>query len=526
MTYSTPPIPSDPVEIRRIEHTRMRRRILYGEHEALVQDRLVRAIGTTRSAAVRIVDMTANPAYYVCSQLAALYRELPDVLAPAGGEDTEAAILESGYWQLMQRVQRDTIAFNDYLVRVDLGPDGEPAFRLVPPDLVKVVASPMAPGQPLAVREWIKHPDKPDQWVRLVTDPRTRTYAAFTPEGVDITREVLGADSFSGDAYPYVVDGRPVLPYVAYHAAQTGSALDPFTGQEIWEGALQLGVYYSMFGHVLRQASWAQRYTVGLRPSGADVDESGRRREAIADPTTVIDFQPEDEGGATGQVGQWSAPVDPERYIAAIERYERRLVESALSTVGVSRRDSDVRSAMSLAVSREAQREAQRAYLPVFQRSDLHLLRLVAGLRGEPTQGWRIHYRALPRDAAELAAEVDRMERLIAMGLLDRVSAYQQLHPGLSVEEARAAIQTITETNARLSAPGQTGQAGAAPVPIALTSTDIASIVTVNEARASQGLSPIDPPDGALTVSEYQAKHAAIVAAAANAVAGDPAPMT
>lgn len=56
---------------------------------------------------------------------------------------------------------------------------------------------------------------------------------------------------------------------------------------------------------------------------------------------------------------------------------------------------------------------------------------------------------------------------------------------------------------------------------IRLTSTDVASIVTVNEARATQGLGPIDT-DGALTVAEYQAKHAAVVAAAANATAGSP----
>jgi len=42
----------------------------------------------------------------------------------------------------------------------------------------------------------------------------------------------------------------------------------------------------------------------------------------------------------------------------------------------------------------------------------------------------------------------------------------------------------------------------------------------VNEARASVGL-PADPsPDGELTVAEYQAKHAAVTAAASAAAAG------
>lgn len=450
MAIPGPPSPKDPAEMRRVEHTRQRRAIIYGLHESLVEDRLVRALGTTRARAVRLVDLTANPAWYVCSQLAALYREVPEVMPPEGAEETAAAVLEAGWWQLAQRVQRDTIALNDTFVRVDVDPDtGEPSFRLIPADLVEVVSSPLRPSQPLAVKEWVPDPDDPEKWVQLIMDPRVRLYVARDANGVDVTERVLGAPSFSGDAYPFLVGDRPVLNVVAYHATESGYCLDPYTGREVFEGALQLGVYYSFFGHALRQASWAQRWVAGARPAGGDVDDTGRRQEVVADPSTVTVFESE-EGGASPQIGQWSAPVDPDRFCAAIERYERRLVENALSTVGVSRRESDVRSAMSLAVSRDAQRDAQRAYEPVFRRSDLHLLRLVAGLRGEPTDGWRIQYRSLPRDSAEIAAEVERMERLIGMGLLDRVSAYQQLHPGLTDDEAEAAVRRIAETNQRL----------------------------------------------------------------------------
>lgn len=450
-TLSAPPTPTTPAESQRIEHTRMRREIIYGQHEERVKGRLVQALGTTRATAIRIVDMTANPAWYVTSQLAALYRQIPEVAPPEGAEETAAAVVEAGWWQLAQRVQRDTIALNDTFVRVDIDPATlTPSFRLVPADLVEPVASPLRPSQPLAIKEWIADPDDPAKWVQLVTDPRSRTYKALDAQGQDVTQRVLEGESFSGENYPFLVGGDPVLPYVAYHAAESGYLLDPYTGREVFEGALQLGVYYSFFGHALRQASWAQRYAAGARPVGGDVDETGRRKDQVADPATVVMFEGPEEGGGTAQIGQWAAPVDPDRFYAAIERYERRLVEMALSTVGVSRRESDVRSAMSLAVSREAQRDAQRAYEPVFRRSDQQLLRLVAGLRGEPGDGWRIQYRSLPRDSAELAAEVERMERLIAAGLLDKVSAYQQLHPGLTDAEAETAVKRIAETNARL----------------------------------------------------------------------------
>ena len=66
---------------------------------------------------------------------------------------------------------------------------------------------------------------------------------------------------------------------------------------------------------------------------------------------------------------------------------------------------------------------------------------------GAPSTGWRIAYRSLPRDPAEMAAEMDRMSELIAAGLLDRVSAYQQLHPGLTREEAQRAVEEIARIN-------------------------------------------------------------------------------
>ena len=46
---------------------------------------------------------------------------------------------------------------------------------------------------------------------------------------------------------------------------------------------------------------------------------------------------------------------------------------------------------------------------------------------------------------------------------------------------------------------------------IELTSTDLGAIITVNEARASKGLPPLDK-DGDITIAEYKAKHSGVVA--------------
>lgn len=71
--------------------------------------------------------------------------------------------------------------------------------------------------------------------------------------------------------------------------------------------------------------------------------------------------------------------------------------------------------------------------------------------------------------------------------------------------------------------------AGGTAVPtVSLTSTDMAAIVKVNEARAAQGLGPMlnangqPDPDGNLTVAEYKAKRAAMIEAIAIAEKGQP----
>lgn len=55
---------------------------------------------------------------------------------------------------------------------------------------------------------------------------------------------------------------------------------------------------------------------------------------------------------------------------------------------------------------------------------------------------------------------------------------------------------------------------------LTLTSSDIATITKVNEARASVGLTPLPAPDGNLTMPAYKAKYASAIAEAATAEAG------
>jgi hypothetical protein len=69
------------------------------------------------------------------------------------------------------------------------------------------------------------------------------------------------------------------------------------------------------------------------------------------------------------------------------------------------------------------------------------------------------------------------------------------------------------------------GGLGGGTKKIEFTPTDIATFVTVNEARAQEGLAPM-PSDGDLTIAEFKAKHAAVIAAGTEATDAPPAAAT
>ena len=190
----------------------------------------------------------------------------------------------------------------------------------------------------------------------------------------------------------------------------------------------------------------------GATPRGQKSEEDGEMVEVEADPSILIELEAHENAVGPPQVGQWSPPVDPVAVLRAIQSYERRLVDMALGSANVSRANSDVRSGYSLAVQREDQRLLQKSYEPVFRRSDLDLIGKVSQLLGGPKTGWRIEYAGVPKSPQELSAEMQRISDQLAAGLLDRITAYQQLHPGLTKAEATLEVEEIDRINSQFAA--------------------------------------------------------------------------
>lgn len=504
-----PPMPGVGMEeVARVNHTRLRRRLIYSEHEGDIDDRLYKNIPNVRKAAWGQIDTTANPYLSMWSQAATLYDAEPELLVPAGSEPLAELVAETGFWPLMQRVQRDCLALREMLIRVDITDEGELSFRPVFPDMVSLSCHPRRPSVPARVREWVAD----DAFGYVLHDldirnPEAPTYRVWTDAGAEVTGDVLGR-SYSGEKYPYRDSAdRPFLPYPLYHAAATGTLFDPFTYREVVEGSLNIGVLLTFYGHLVRNAAWAQRYCVNLEPVGADIvtpnGAGSERRDVVTDPAVLLQLQ-QIPGQGQPMVGQWSAPGDPEAVLRSINMYERRVqLIAGFAPPDVTRQEADIRSGYSLAVDREALRARQRVFLPQFRRGDQEVLRVAACLHNrvlstaysERALDYRPVYQGLPESPAEVSARLAQVKTRQDMGQIGPVSALREAEPELTYDEAvlRLAEVGIEKADVDIAAKGLLASRGivAAPPAVDVEVGKIVALAGLLE-RAQAGAVPVD----------------------------------
>lgn len=466
-TLARPPLPTTEADRERVNHSFTRRQLLYSRHESLVTALLYRRLGKERVEAMGAPDLSANPYLQVHQQIAVLYDDEPGVRAPSASEALVSGLAEIGYWPLMQRVQRDTLGLREMGMRLDVDPDSgtlDPrAGRVVPrpvfPDLIEsVIVNPRAPHTPLGLREWVLGARGWERHETDISDPDAPTYRITDADGKDITGDVIRsapAGGYVGEAYPWrwtsgPLAGRPRLPYVLYHAARTGHVFDPYAYREVVDGSLILCVHLTMYGHVLQNAAWTQRYAFGIDVDGTRIvgTEGNQRAEAVVDPAVVVTGSPR-EGMTSPIVGQWSPPMDPEAMLRSIAAYERRLLMLLnVQAADVTRQEADVRSGYSLAVSRESVRAVQRVFMPQFRAGDQELFSLAASMcngqwgtsYAEDPALYRISYQGLPATPDEEERAAKAIEAEVAAGRLGPVTAYRRRYPGATEEEAIEAL--------------------------------------------------------------------------------------
>ena len=537
----TPPAPSNPEEAMRWEHTRHRRALMEGRWQRLLEDRLQTQLGSTRRQAWGLPDMGTNAYRQVCYSLACLYDAEPDVKHNRAGDVSALTdmISRSGLWPQMSRFQAMTIALREMWMRVDVE-DGRIIYRPVAPDMTIAESDPSRPTIPTAYAEvrlrhvrgetvwaWdvldIRDPANPSYTVRLATDD-----AKF---GEDVTEEVLGA-RFDGAAYPYrrtprgdEVLGAPILPVVLYHASLYGDRLfDPFFGVETYEASLNQSVFSTFLAHSIRDASFPQRYAIGVRIAGSDMVDGGtrgQRVEVVTDPTTILMLDAAME--QQPQVGQFTAGADVSTLEATIAALAHRLATDAgLSPSELQRTSGSAKSGYAISLSNEGRREAQRKYIPQQREGDERLLAVTATLFNRamgtqfPEGGYSILYREIPLSPEELSSRRQHVLEMLEAGLMRRVDALRYFG-SLSEEDARAALEAIDAEKAPTAAEQESEGTGPAPAeqvstePMAGESVDVgdAAEEVVASAEAIRALLAGDVPVATRRVLEAVAESLA-----------------
>jgi hypothetical protein len=474
------PLAPNPGEQARWDHTGLRKRMILGAWAEDLEDELARHLPADRREAWGPSDMSSNPFEQITRQLAVLYHETPAVTNMNGDIDVligrEGLVTKSGLWQLMQRAQQMVIGLRESIIRIDVNPHTEntPArvpgiqYRLVTPDLVYCEAHPDQPDVPVFYQEYrLRQTAKGHEWfvdvmdIRNMQAPLMGIFAvnADGTIGADVSEMFMGHPTHIGESYPYR-DGQnqPFIPVVLYHAEKTGHLWDSWFGSQMVYGSLTSAVLYSMWTHLVKSASWSQKYVAGLTLAGLnqmDQNSVARRASISTDPSSILVFTQDPDAQGQPMVGSFGIATDPSSLLESIAKYEMRVAMAAgLSPAELSRSNGDPRSGYSLSVSKAGQREAQKKFAPVFRMADEELLAKTAMLSNRflgtrlPEDGYRVSYHSMPLTPEEMRAQREDIIAKMSAGLISPVTAVMMMYDDMDPKEAREYLLQIRRERA------------------------------------------------------------------------------
>lgn len=474
------PQPSDPETRERWEHTAKCFRMTTGKWEEDARQFQECFFGKNTRKYLPDPVTSRNPMLTYNKPKAILYDESP-VVSISDDEDDGAielnpeepletvtldldSIITDDLWPLRQECLLLTLTCNEALMRVDWDDRRQTCrYRIVPAHRVEAFSTPEDPTNPYLVRElrprmvnnekvwtwetWDVGPDrkKAEFKIEMVEDERL----------VDVTEKVMGSTD-----YPYPAPAgsdEATMPYIMYHSRVTNKLFSPFLNSELVNGTLVVAACWTWWLGGVRDASYPQRvlFNGKVKTSGAQNVNNQRGVEYVeTNPLTILQIS-----GEGASIDQYTSAMDPSQMAEAIGAFEMGLATHAgLSAADLQQAGTAGMSGYAIVVSREGLRKAQTKLIPSQRMGDQLLLATAArisNLRGGTTHpiepsDYLLSYSDIPKSLPEIAADLERFEKLSALDLMDPVDAMLELNPSWTRQQAVAKIIDVMETKAAL----------------------------------------------------------------------------
>ena len=387
---------------------------------------------------------------------------------------------QCGYWTAMQVVQYLTTGIGDYCVRYDADAGGL-SFRLVCPSDVWVWSTQDRPDVPVILwelRQRYVTVGKMSRWCYAwdqfdrgevapdgteVRPPSFRVVeCGGLNDGGDITNLVIpGAPvgGYVGEAYPFRRANRaPFLPWVVYRSCESKQQWNIWQRRDAMRGTLNAATYATYSGHCARDASGTAVIAAGLNPIIGDVKNVGGNDKVLSINLTpgAILYHSVQEGAQP-----FVSEVGPGGNLSEVSQYEhayelKQLRRWGLSADDVQKSSADPASGAALYISNQSKRQYAEMVRPVYLRSDLEALSIMAallrlaGLGDYPESGYSISYASIPKSKDEEQQERDQIDWDLEHGHISELEAYMRRNPGTTESDAMAALTKSAVDKARL----------------------------------------------------------------------------
>lgn len=423
----------DHYTVERTQAQALRAALLDHNWQRYLDSHIAHKMGAQRRAAMGLGSTSFNLFESVVTKLSVLYNREPGVFAEM--DETEAAQFKSLHlFSQSQRHCKNVVGLGESMIHLGWTPGNHLAasgltIELVQPQNVEVTTLPSAPSVPVQVKQRTTHTVKGksrqcfDVW--NIADPAHPYFAVTSSDGKTDYTKVLGLDA----DYPYVDERGPFLPWVLYHAEDTGQLWDYNTWGSLVEGTLDSGMLVTHWLHAMTDASWQQKYAVDVEMGNAStINLAGKPAKYMeTDPTTVIMLSSVQD--KSGTIGTLSVPVDVQGMIMSI----RDFVSAILDQSGLSGQDIDAaQSGLAITLRKDTIREYQRKYEPGFRRGDLEMISTAARINNIyspieiPVSGYTIRYHGIPDTHAQVVERLARQKSLIDLGLSSKVMAVME----------------------------------------------------------------------------------------------------